>query len=229
MQNEYDFKITYDLEKDTRNWITAAREKEFGGRRWKTGLYGYYLDEFDKISNMSDEEAKAELNIFIPAHFNDEIEAAQIKAQSRLLENFSGACKRIEQITGKKLAFQTVEFFLTTFPRAPYSVEDGSMYFCIFWDNIIDTFLHEMLHIQIHKYWRNNPDSTISKLGEDEFLALNEALTFLVDEPENLPARQSSGRYPLYSGIRKALKTHWRKDQDFESLLLFGADIVKKT
>ena len=224
----YTFKIIYDLEKDIKNWITAVREVEFAGKKWRDGLFGPYLREFDKISVMNDEEAKEELQKYITANFYDKINKAKFMAMEQLSENFLSACNYIEEITGRRLAFNRLKFLLTTFPRAPYSTENGSMYFCVFWENIISTFLHEMLHVQVYKYWRINPNSIISNLTEQEFLALNESITFLANGYNNMHNMQSDSGYPEYSELRLELEEQWNRTHDFERLLVFGVNYIKQ-
>ncbi len=224
---KYNFKILYDQNKDIKNWLTAARELEFSGKKWRDGLFGYYLEEFDRISKMDETKAHDELQKFIPKHFSKGIKTAKTKLTDQLSKSFLDACTYLENTTGKELAFTNIEIFLTTFPRAPYSTEDGSMYFCIFWNNITSVFLHEMLHIQVYKYWRSQPNTAISTLNDEEYTTLNESLTFLVDGAGPKIAEQPDRGYEKHSNIRTLLKAQWDKTHDFEKLLEYGTAIIK--
>lgn len=222
---KYTFEIIYTLENDIQNWIAAARENEFEGKKWRDGLYGYYLEEFDKISKMSELDVERELKEFIPIHFKDSICKKQLEVEKEYSETFLRACEYVEKITNRPLAIKSVKVYLTTFPRAPYSVEDGIIYFCIFWDNVISTLLHELLHMQVIKYWRNNKDSKISKLSEKEFVYLNESLTFLVNDFTN---KQLDIGYEKHSAFRDELEKYWDKGCSFEELLSFASSRVDK-
>ena len=45
----------------------------------------------------------------------------------------------------------------------------------------LDGILHELMHFQTN-YYRENPNSIISTLSEDEYYILKESLTALLDE-----------------------------------------------
>ena len=222
---KYAYKILYDFKRDVKNWLSAIDESEFEGKKWREGLYGYYLEEFNKISKMDELDAKKELKKFVPIHFKDIIHKKQLEVEKEYSETFLKACEYVEEITNKPLVTKSIKVYLTTFPRAPYSTEDGIIYFCIFWDNAISTLLHELLHMQVIKYWRNNKDSKISKLSEKEFVYLNESLTFLVNDFAN---KQLDVGYEKHSAFRGELKKYWDKGCSFEELLSFASIHIKE-
>lgn len=214
------YKILYDLKKDTKNWLSAVDESEFEEKKWQDGLYGYYLEEFNKVSKMSASNAKKELRTFILTHFKNDIRKKQFEVEKEYSRNFLNACEYVEKVTDRPLAIKSVKVYLTTFPRAPYSIKEKTIYFCIFWDDAISTFLHELLHMQVIKYWRNNKRNEISKLSEKDFVYLNESLTFLVNGFTN---KKLDVGYKKHSAFRDELKEYWDKGCSFEELLLFGA------
>lgn len=76
---KYCFEVIYTLEDDIRNWLAAVKEGEFEGKKWRNGLYGFFLKEFDKISKMSAIDAEEELKKFISMRFKDIISEKKSK------------------------------------------------------------------------------------------------------------------------------------------------------
>ena len=45
------------------------------------------------------------------------------------------------------------------------------------WGMPLDGILHELMHFQTDYYYRQNPNSSVSKLSEDDYFVLKESLT----------------------------------------------------
>jgi hypothetical protein len=87
--------------------------------------------------------------------------------------------------TGKRLIVENFTFLITTFPRCPYNVSQGLMFFNVipisFHPDVVINFMHEVLHFQTHYYWERNPRSLMSKLSKEEFYFAKESLTVILD------------------------------------------------
>lgn len=223
------FQVVYNSKKDAKNWFDATRRVNFCGKGWSDGLFGYYLDSFNRISKLSDKKAMEEARNLVAFLYDEKVIEKKKKLEEKLKSNFQEACVWIEKITGKKFSKEKTTIFLTTFPRAPYSPEENTMYFYVHWNDIVGIFLHEVLHMQIYRYWRTNPKSIVSKLSKDDFIFLNESMTFLLNEaPMNLVEKNDLG-YPKHSEFRKELeKLRKEKKISFEELLEFGAENLKR-
>ncbi len=227
---KYTFEIEYVLKNDIKNWLAAVNEGEFEEKKWKDGLYGYYLEEFEKIVSMKNsKKVEKEIEDFVLAHFGEYIFGKQQEIEAEYTEKFLDVCEYIERLTGKALAVKHIKIYLTTFPRAPYSLEDGVVYFCIFWNNAVGILLHELLHMQVIKHWRENKKSDISKLNEKDFVFLNESLTFLINDFDDLsPNVKIDTGYEKHLTFRNELKKYWNKGCNFEELLSFSVAHIRE-
>jgi hypothetical protein len=123
-------------------------------------------------------------------------------------------------------------FYVTTFPRCPYSYDNYEifMYNSIegFWGMPIDGFLHEGLHFQFTHYWGDNEKSPVSKLDNDNFDYLKEALTVVLDDDLKPIITQADQGYSNQAEYRKLLSKHWQKYHDFDNLVDFGLSKLNK-
>lgn len=87
-------------------------------------------------------------------------------------------------------------------------------------------FLHELLHFQFIHYWRNNTDSQVSKLSDEQFEWLKESLTIILDE-DFLPLIEFKDKgYEIHKPYRMALYEFWKANHDFDKLVNFGIKIL---
>lgn len=92
------------------------------------------------------------------------------------------------------------------------------------WGMPIDGFLHEILHFQFNKYWRENKKSPVSKLSENDYFMIKESLTVILDNELEPIITLPDCSYPEFSDYRKLLHEEWKTSHDFDSLVRFALD-----
>jgi len=222
---KYNYKIEFDLEKDIWNWYDATRHPSFEGLYWRDRVKDGFQKEFDKITKLPAGEAKIETRKFVKKLHEDK--AGEYNSLKWWIENefekkFDYACNWLEKTTGRSLACKDFTIWLTTFPRATYSLEKSEMFYSIYWVRPIENFLHEVLHFQLHRYWRENSKSPVSKLSEDYWEFLKESLTIIIDDDVRPLINFTDNGYLAHQEFRKLLHRQWQKCHDFNKLINFG-------
>lgn len=138
-------------------------------------------------------------------------------------DKFADACLSLERITKRPMAMDVFTLYVTTFPRMTCFYEKGEIFMYDstegVWGMPIDGFLHEGLHFQLEHYWRNNKNSPVSKLSEQDYFYLKEALTVILDEELKPIITLSDESYPELAKLREPLHEHWKKYHDFDKLV----------
>ena len=229
---KYNFEIILDKQSDLWNWLTAAQDKTNFGYSRRDQLDDSFKSFYDKIVLMSEEEARESISEFLDNLYGqdqDIIHSNKKKLKKELSKKFNAACEWLEQTTKRPLYFKEYYIWLTTFPRCPYDPDKGYFWYNVYWRNgIVKTFLHEVLHFQFIKYWRENPDSKVSKLPEAQFELFKESLTVIIDEEIIDLTGSIDGGYPSHQAFRKVLHKEWRKHHDFDELVDFGLQRLPK-
>lgn len=222
---KYTYSMKLDPEQDMFNWYDGCNCISYGVD-WKKRVPE---DVYININGKNRRTAQTFLRKFLSKKYIDEKE--QIDRRISFLdtiysEKFSAACNKIIELTKKELKHKHITIFATTFPRGPYNFSEGYILDYLEWNNPIAGLMHELLHFQMHHYWQNNPKSAVSKLDNDDFHFLKEALTVILDE-ELLPLIEFVDRgYPEHQEFRKVLHSHWKKNHDFEKLVEYGCEII---
>jgi hypothetical protein len=141
-------------------------------------------------------------------------------------KNFVKACEKMVELTGQELYLNNFTFFITTFPRGPYNFSKGYIWEPISYSNPIAGFMHELLHFQFHHYWRDDPNSSIAKLSEDQFQYLKESLTVILDNDLVPLIERPDKGYDLHQNYRKQLQGFWKNNHDFARLIDYGVKIL---
>lgn len=223
------YKIIYDLDRDIWNWYYGSNYSDNGSQLTESkdkqilkGIVG--LSEIElaepilcpflrsKLSNKN-----SELNEFIKI------------SKSEFDDKFYDACDILEKITNRPLAVSKFTFYITTFPRMVVFFDEGIIFMYAkidkkLWGMPIDGFLHESLHFQFNKYWRENEESLISKLSEDDYFMIKESLTVILDEELKPTITLPDCSYPEFFDYRKALHDNWKKHHDFDRLVDYGLE-----
>ena len=92
----------------------------------------------------------------------------------------------------------------------------------------IDSFLHEGLHFQFQFYWREDKNSPVSELNDDEFDYLKEALTVVLDEELAPVITVPNMGYPNQTEFRKLLHREWKKHHNFHGLVEYGLMLLPR-
>ena len=229
MKNDY--RIELDLAHDAQNWYDSTRSGVFQGWSWRDGASGRFRDEFDQIASLPKKKAKAEAERFVFELHNEksgEFNSLKWWIENEFAKKFDDACGWLEKTTGQDLACREFTIYLTTFPRADESLEKGEIWFCVYWVNPIENFLHEVLHWQFHRYWREDPQSPVAKLSDGELEFLKESLTVIIDDELKPLVNLADTGYPAHQAFRHLLHREWQKYHDFDKLVNFGLKNLPK-
>ena len=220
------YKIVLDKTKDIWNWLDSSRKPFFCGFSWQSQLSDSSLIFFNKIIDLPSYYASKEIEKYLDVlyernkvFFNKQIE----KISNKFSGQFLPSCKWIEETTKKPLFFNSYNIYLTTFPRSPYDPDNGDFFFNIHRDNgLVNVFLHEVIHFQFIHYWRNDKNSLIYNLSDNEFEFLKESLTVIIDSDAVPPADfVENGYIQQHKEFRKILHEYWKKNHDFEKLIAY--------
>lgn len=225
----YAYKIIYDIKRDAWNWYDASQH-DFSGFSWRNNLSDEAdIKLFDEIKVLNEAEALIvlekkikEMNLIHSVIWD----RYSKYINSSFKDKFDDACKTLEKLTGRELCIKNFNLVLTTFPRCPYDEITGEIFFYVTisnnWVDVIDNFMHEVLHFQFINYWRNNSDSPVSKLTEDEFDFLKESLAVILDDSLVPLIEKPDYGYDIHKEFRKILHENWVTHHDFDKLVIFG-------
>jgi len=226
MSNKYSYKIILNLEKDAWNWFDACNSSIQHGVVWSEKVPDQILDQ---VKDKPENEAIEFIIQFLKQKYiddKDKIDTFTEFINKRYSENFYSACLKLEQVMKKPIYRNDFTIYLTTIPMAPYNYDLGYLFDYIGWDDPITGFLHELSHMQFIHYWRNNPDSDVSKLTDEQFEWLKESLTIILDE-DFLPLIERPDKgYDIHKSYRKVLHKFWKTNHDFDKLVDFGLKIL---
>lgn len=248
------YEIIYDIVQDAYNWFNAINSfhqekklnniedqeiaKKIRGLTFSEskGILIPYLKERNKKSALS------------PEHFKE-------VTSDQLNKNFELAIKKLEQVTKHPLAIENCAknrmtevakvskqarcsnkdllFLITTFPAMIVYYEEGVIYIYAkiddeLWGMPLDGILHELMHFQTDFYYRQNPDSIVAKLSEDDYFILKESLTVLLDKTWKPLITLPDCSYPEYQPLRDKLSSFYYKYEDFDKLMDYGATEVRQ-
>ncbi len=221
-----DYQITYDPKMDAINWYHALTKTTYRSN-WK-----HLIPEniAKNVASMAKDEAIEYLTDYLTAKHQEtssEINNYIKYVRHKFKENFKLACSQLEQITDHPLYKDNFKIYITTIKRAPYDYETGSIWLPIR-ANPIDIFMHETLHFQFIHYYRNNPNSKVSRLSEKDFDWLKEAQTVILDQDLVPPMDKPDRGHPIHKEFRHQLHQFWQKNHDFDELVGFGLQLLKQ-
>lgn len=248
------YKIIYDITQDAYNWFSSInlfhqtkKLKNAEDQAVAKRIDGLNFTEAKKIliPFLSERNKKIDM----PPEKFEKIMSEQLQ------EKFDLAVKKLELITKHPLAIKNcaknraVEiakidntasapnedllFLITTFPAMIVYYEEGVIFTYAkidneLWGMPLDGILHELMHFQTDFYYRQNPNSSVSKLSEDDYYVLKESLTALLDESWKPIITLPDCSYPEFQILRDKLVDFYNKNQDFDALMEFGAQEVQK-
>lgn len=229
---QYSYKIIYDIEKDMWNWRGALEDYLTDG--WcldNIHKYGSKLDQkiAKQILGLEKSEAEAILRPYLlslQSNPDSQLNKFIKLARKEFEDKFVDACKVLERITKRPMVSNKFIFYVTTFPRMTVFFDTYEIYMYDstegVWGMPIDGCLHEGLHFQFNHYWREDKKSPVSKLSEDEYFYLKEALTVILDEELKPIITLPDCSYQSMKPFRDILHEHWKKYHDFDKLVIFG-------
>ncbi len=249
--NMTSYKILYDLTQDAYNWYSAI--VKFGQK--KKLKHPVELEIAEKIQDLDFDQAKEILVPFLKNTKQAEAEKFKGIMEKQLEQYFESAVQKLEQMTGHPLAIKNCAknrareiakvspeaksptedllFLITTFPAMIVYYEEGTIYTYAkiddkLWGMPLDGILHELLHFQTDFYYRQNPDSPVSKLTEEEYYILKESLPVLLDESWQPIITLPDQSYPEFNSLREKLHAFYAENPNFDQLIEYGAKEVQK-
>ena len=224
----------YNLEKDIWNWFYGANYTKNGEQQLKTPAEKEILVKVQGVK--SEKDARPILKPFLQEKLKDknsDLNNFLKITKNQFSEYFQEACEAIVKITGQPLAVQKFTFYVTTFPRMVVFYDEGIIFLFAridneLWGMPLDGFMHELLHFQTDKYWRQNPNSPVSRLSEDDYFKLKESLTVILDEELKPVITLPDCSYPEFKELREKLHSFWKQSHDFNSLIEYGAKTFRR-
>ncbi|MBT4447593.1 MAG: hypothetical protein HOD06_02525 [Candidatus Komeilibacteria bacterium] len=220
-------KIQVDIQKDAWNWWYSCN-KVSHGVDWKNRI-----DEsiWENIHGKTQEQA---FEFLVPYLKNYYIKKQQhfdfiIKQAKQIFKDkLDDVCQIMEKVTQQPLYRQDFTFYLTTFPRCPYDYASGSIWLCTLWsvEDVLDTFIHELLHFQVMHYYKDNPQ--VQRMSLAKFEDLKESLTIILNYEFNQYLNNPDMGYAKHRKLREKLAKFWQSNKDFAKLIEYGSNILIK-
>ncbi len=225
--SSYTYRILLDSQKDAWNWYDGCQKTGFGVD-WKQRIDS---DIADKLLDAKPGEAYGFLDGYLKKKYQKDSETIRLGFEfinRRFKDHFELACQKLIDITDRPLYRDDFTIYLTTFPRGPYDFQSGSPWLPILWTNPIANFMHEILHFQTINYWRNNPNSFMSRMPLEEFEILKESLTVVLDQSLVPPLEKPDLGYIEHHQLRSKLYERWLEGSNFDDLIEFGISAYRK-
>lgn len=232
---KYDYKIIYDINSDMWNWRGGTKDSMFGQSAINRIKNINDRKVANQIANINKSPAEAILKPYLKAQKDDPNSNLNkfIKiAEKDFKDKYIDACITLEKITKRPMVSNEFIFYVTTFPRMTVFFDTFEIFMYAstkgVWGMPIDGFLHEAHHFQFNHYWRQNPDSPVSKLSEDEFTYLKEALVITNDEDLKPLVTVPDRGYKSQKDFCELLHKYWKKYHDFDKLVDYGLKNLNK-
>lgn len=222
----YEFKLVLNLEKDMRNRWDACN-KVSHGVDWKQRIDKNISDE---IVWKTEKEASDFLWPYLEQYYKDHdkvINTLLFEWQNLINKKIDRACKTLENVVGKPMYRTEFIWFLTTFPRWPYSYQ--KWYLWLYYNRPVEhymgTFLHELLHFQFIHYYKDI--MPVTSLTKKQFEILKESMTVILNHECREFLWKPDDWYPIHQEYRVQLDNFWKQNKNFADLVVFWADLVK--
>ncbi|MDD4289897.1 MAG: hypothetical protein PHH83_01315 [Patescibacteria group bacterium] len=214
--------VKINTKKDAWNFWDACN-KVSHGVDWKTRI-----DE-NVSKNIIGKSRKESYKFLIPylKNYYKENKDILVKLQNQTQNIFNEKAdflfEKMQKITKRKLYRKCFTCFLTTFPRCAYDYKSGYIWFYINLsaEKCTDVFLHELLHFQFIKYFRDKID-----LDDRQFEFLKESLTVILNSEFNDLMYGEDRGYEIHQELRSKLSDYWTKTKDFDKLIDYGIKIL---
>ena len=245
------YKILYNQTQDAYNWYSAITKFHQQKKLQKATD----IEIAEKITDLDFSQAKNILIPYIKQNKNSAAKEFQKIMTEQLEKYFNSAIIKLEQTTGHPLAVKNCAknrateiakinpiakspredllFLITTFPAMIVYYEEGTIYTYAkidrkLWGMPLDGILHELMHFQTDFYYRQNPDSPVSDLTEDEYYILKESLPVLIDSSWKPIITLPDCSYPEFTPLREKLHKFYQKNPNFDELMNYGTKEVKE-
>ena len=222
------YHLEYNLEKDIWNWYFGANFGKNGEKYLNNVRDKEMLAKIQSVDSL--EAAEPILYPFLQQKLDDpksELNDFLKIIKNQFAKDFDRACEIIVKITNRPLAINKFILYVTTFPRMVVFYDEGVIFVYAktdneLWGMPLDGFLHELLHFQTNKFWRQNPNSPVSKLSDEDYFKLKESLTVILDEELKPIITLPDCSYPEFKDFRDKLHLFWHQNHDFDALIEYG-------
>lgn len=218
----------FDEEKDLYNIWDACNSKSCWGHDFKKNIPKNIL----KICKGKKFRAcKAELNKKVKTTYKNHLIKEIVEYVNKLWKiREKEYFERLKKIMGEDFYCKKIDVYFTTASRCPYNYNKKHPYFYVSLFNgipgILSTAGHELMHLQFHnsKYW----NMVEKEVGYNKTCDLKEALTVLLNlEFKDLWMAKDQG-YPNHQRLREFIEKEWKKEKDFDKLIIKYIKYMKK-
>ena len=216
------YKIKLDVKQDAWNCYIGCTKTPLHGNNWTAKAP---VEIVEKLQGMTEIQAYEFLIPYLKKRYitdKEPIEKYTNFVKSEYKQKFNKGCHKVVDLLGKPIYRNDFTLFLSTFHRGPYNYNYGYSWIGIGWSDPIGCFLHELMHFQFIHYYRNNPDSAVSKLTNEQFEYLKESLTIVLDKDFVPLIEQPDRGYEKHKQLRQELKVFWELNKNFDELVEFG-------
>lgn len=223
------YEIIYDINKDMWNWRGGLSDFRMNSS---------WIDNIDndndykvakQIVGLKKQPAELTLRPYLKTkvvNSKSELNKFIRVTEKEFHDKFDDACLALERITKHPIVADNFTIYVTTFPRMTVFYDKNIIYMYNstkgVWGMPIDGFLHEGLHFQFERYWRNDNTSPVSKLDDKEYFYLKEALTVILDDELKPIITVPDKSYSELAWLRNPMHKYWKEYHDFDKLVNFG-------
>ena len=225
-----DFTITVrlDIEKDARNYRSAFNKNTHSFQR-KDQVASTTTIDLSQLLGMKQEDAYPFLREYLEDFWDSHTEQTQQKIQE-MQSQFNIHKKQIfagmARLTKHPIYRDNFTVFLTSLNRWPYNYTQGYTWSHVTRKWYIKAFIHELLHFQTIRYYKNYIMKQLN--DEKKFEDLKEALTFLLNYEFKDTIEWPDNGYPQHQELRKQLEDYrTSSEKDFEKLITYGCELLK--
>lgn len=227
-------KFQYSLQKDAENWVNTVLDKKPPfGISWKKETLPIPPKIKQRILK-SDNADKAQKLVaeYIQStswwHTKKIVLDAQIQSLSHAWQPIEPKFIDIlENITGKKFGFCSIDAYLTTLFISPYDYKQKYFYISYLkaLPEQITTIAHELFHFHFIFYYQSE---LVKQIGRVKFEDIKEAVNFILNEQEFAEIILCEDpSYLPHRKLRKSLVEIWRRNKNFNNIVNSAKKFVK--
>jgi hypothetical protein len=215
----------FDKNKDVWNIWNKCNRKSLFGSNWEK-MIGPKLIKICKGKTF--EKSKKEIEKYNSKLYNSDIIEVFIKSTKKLWNKKEKEFfRRLEKIT-KKPFKEKLTCYVTTITICPYNVNE-KWFMCSLFSNLTGALLtigHETLHFHFieHDYKKIE-----KQIGKEKTEDLKESLTVLLNLEFNDLFFNLDNGYPNHQELRKFIKDEWKKEKNYNKLLIKCVEYLKKS
>lgn len=214
-------KLIQDIKKDVQNWEGAIMAESYG-LKWRN-----YIPSDLSINCIKDRKRITDYLKY--RYYNSGEITLYIKALQNKLNTLK-IKEDLEFLVGKKFSNKIIRIFITTFPRAPYSIVNNFFYLRYRpqekgIEKAMTNIYHELMHFLFHGYYWEPCEK--AGLNNKKIHILKESLTVLLNSILKQRKLPLDIGYSVHQKLRTQLEKLWKKEKNFEKFLEKAIKIIK--